>query len=69
MVAGAMALLTVMAATTAWTGVVAGVAALVVVCLWLLFRSGSIADRARHEQLDDRGGDDPLGDQPPEGGA
>jgi len=37
----------VSAAITPWPAIVVGVAAVVGICLWLLFRSGSIADRAR----------------------
>ncbi len=39
----------VLAATTPWPAVVIGVVVIVGVCLWLLFRRGSIADRARAE--------------------
>ncbi len=34
--------------------IVVGVLALIAVCLFLLFRRGSIADRARRQELDQR---------------
>ncbi len=58
-----------LAASTPWPAVLVGVAAVVVLCLWLLFRPGSMADRARHDHpdhadhADDRGGG-PRGDEP-----
>jgi len=37
------------AATVSWPTVVLVVAVLVALCLWGLFRRGSVADRARHD--------------------
>jgi hypothetical protein len=37
----------VIATTNPWPALLVGVATVVLVCLWLLFRRGSIADRAR----------------------
>jgi hypothetical protein len=41
--------------------IVVGVVALIAVCLFLLFRRGSIADRARREAADDN---EPSADSP-----
>jgi len=43
----------VLASSTPWPALVIGVAVVVAVCLWLLFRSGSIADRARDDHPED----------------
>jgi len=40
----------VMATTDPWPILLIGIAVVVAVCLWLLFRPGSIADRARHDE-------------------
>jgi hypothetical protein len=48
-----VALSLVVAASTPWPAVLLGVAAVVAVCLWLLFRSGSMADRARSDHPED----------------
>ena len=40
----------VIATTNPWPALLLGIAVVVAVCLWLLFRPGSIADRARHDQ-------------------
>ncbi len=40
----------VMATTGPWPILLIGIAVVVAVCLWLLFRAGSIADRARHDE-------------------
>jgi hypothetical protein len=37
----------VIATTNPWPALLIGIAVVVAVCLWLLFRRGSIADRAR----------------------
>jgi hypothetical protein len=39
-----------MATTDPWPILLIGIAVVVAVCLWLLFRPGSIADRARHDE-------------------
>ena len=39
----------VLAATAPWPAILVGVVVVVGLCLWLLFRPGSIADRARTE--------------------
>lgn len=66
-----------LAATTPWPAILVGVVVVVGACLWLLFRSGSIADRARTEDdeaaasdADDRapGSGADGGDQSPTGG-
>jgi hypothetical protein len=59
-----------LAASTPWPAILVGVAVVVAVCLWLLFRSGSMADRARVDHPDDESPvvdatDDP--DQAPSG--
>jgi hypothetical protein len=57
----------VTAASTPWPAILVGVAVVVAVCLWLLFRSGSMADRARADHPDEvPTSDEP--DQPPAGG-
>lgn len=38
------------ATTSPWPALLIGIAAVVAVCLWLLFRRGSIADRARNDE-------------------
>ena len=38
------------ATTNPWPALLIGIAVVVAVCLWLLFRSGSIADRARTDE-------------------
>ena len=43
----------VVAASTPWPAILLGVAVVVAVCLWLLFRSGSMADRARSDHPED----------------
>jgi hypothetical protein len=67
-----------LASSPPWPAVLLGVAAVVAVCLWLLFRPGSMADRATVDYADDDPGaadadrpgelpaDDPA--QPSEGG-
>ena len=47
------------ATTNPWPALLIGIAVVVAVCLWLLFRRGSIADRARTdaELLDSLGAD------------
>ncbi len=40
----------VIATTNPWPALLIGIAAVVLVCLWLLFRRGSIADRARTDE-------------------
>jgi hypothetical protein len=63
-----------LASSTPWPAVLVGVAVVVAVCLWLLFRPGSMADRARDDHADDdgahpAGGARPVdGAQPAEGG-
>jgi hypothetical protein len=37
----------VIATTNPWPALLVGIAVVVLICLWLLFRRGSIADRAR----------------------
>jgi len=37
------------AVSTPWPAILVAVAVVVAVCLWLLFRPGSMADRARHD--------------------
>ncbi|HEY6533767.1 MAG TPA: hypothetical protein VIY72_15780 [Acidimicrobiales bacterium] len=44
-----------LASSTPWPAIALGVAVVVGVCLWLLFRSGSMADRARDDHPDDEG--------------
>lgn len=39
-----------MATTDPWPILLLGIAVVVALCLWLLFRPGSIADRARHDE-------------------
>jgi hypothetical protein len=46
----------VVAASTPWPAILLGVAVVVAVCLWLLFRSGSMADRARSDHPEDTEG-------------
>jgi hypothetical protein len=43
----------VLAASAPWPVLVLGVLAAAGVCLWLLFRTGSIGDRARDDHPDD----------------
>jgi hypothetical protein len=60
-----------LAASTPWPAVLVGVAVVVAICLWLLFRPGSMAHRARADHPDDEapGTDDTNGtDQSPTGG-
>lgn len=38
------------AANTTWPALVVGIAIVVAVCLWGMFRAGSIADRARSDE-------------------
>lgn len=38
------------ATTNPWPAILLGTAVVVAVCLWLLFRPGSIADRARTDE-------------------
>lgn len=46
------------ATTNPWPALLIGIAVVVAICLWLLFRRGSIADRARiDEELLDSLGD------------
>lgn len=45
------------AANTTWPALVVGIAIVVAVCLWGMFRAGSIADRARSDE-DPRLGED-----------
>jgi hypothetical protein len=42
----------VTASSTPWPAILLGVAVVVAVCLWLLFRSGSMADRARSDHTE-----------------
>jgi hypothetical protein len=42
-----------LAASTPWPAVLVGVAVVVAVCLWLLFRPGSMAHRARADHPED----------------
>ena len=66
------------AASTPWPAILVGVAVIVAVCLWLLFRPGSMAHRARADHPDDEvagigTGTDGIDDadgigQPPTGG-
>jgi len=64
------------AASTPWPAILVGVAVIVAGCLWLLFRPGSMAHRARADHPDDEatgtgpgGIDDADGiGQPPTGG-
>lgn len=42
-----------LANTTPWPALLLGVAVVVAVCLWLLFRPGSMADRSRVDHPDD----------------
>lgn len=42
-----------LAASTPWPAILVGVAVVVAVCLWLLFRPGSMAHRARADHPDD----------------
>lgn len=65
----------VMASSTPWPAILLGVVVVVAACLWLLFRPGSMADRARADHPDDEIGaaDDVADDtgglgQPPDGG-
>jgi hypothetical protein len=44
----------VLAAATPWPALAIGVAVVVGVCLWLLFRSGSMGHRARDDHPDDQ---------------
>jgi hypothetical protein len=59
------------ASSTPWPAILLGVAVVVAVCLWLLFRSGSMADRARddhpEDEIDEAASGGP-GDQPADGG-
>ena len=61
-----------LAASTPWPAILVGVAVVVAVCLWLLFRPGSMAHRARADHPDDEAADtdtDTDGiDQSPTGG-
>ena len=66
----------VTASSTPWPAILIGVAVVVAVCLWLLFRPGSMAHRARADHPEDETG--PTGgtraegdhgvDQSPDGG-
>ncbi len=38
------------ATTNPWPALLVGIVVVVAVCLWLLFRTGSIADRARTDE-------------------
>jgi len=40
----------VIATTNPWPALLIGIAMVVAICLWLLFRRGSIADRARTDE-------------------
>jgi hypothetical protein len=51
----------VVATSTPWPAILLGVAVVVALCLWLLFRSGSMADRARSDHPDDAVGPDQPG--------
>ncbi len=51
------------AAVVAWPALVVGVVVVVALCLWALFRPGSIADRARHDD-----GEEGSGPHPSDGG-
>ncbi len=42
-----------LAASTPWPAILVGVAVVVAVCLWLLFRPGSMAHRARADHPED----------------
>lgn len=42
-----------LASSPPWPALLLGVAVVVAVCLWLLFRPGSMADRARVDHPDD----------------
>jgi len=44
---------TVLASSLPWPAILGAVVAVAAVCLWGLFRRGSVADRARHEADDD----------------
>jgi hypothetical protein len=44
------------ASSTPWPAILVGVAVVVAVCLWLLFRPGSMADRARSDHPEDDDG-------------
>ena len=68
-----------LAATTPWPAILVGVVVVVGACLWLLFRRGSIADRARTEDDETAAAEtdadglapgtrDDDGDQSPSGG-
>jgi len=50
------------AASTPWPAILVGVAVIVAVCLWLLFRPGSMAHRARADHPDDEAPDDEATD-------
>lgn len=51
-----------LANTPPWPALLLGVAVVVAVCLWLLFRPGSMADRARVDHPDDDDEAQPGGD-------
>jgi len=50
-----------LAASTPWPALVLGVALVVAVCLWFLFRPGSIGDRARDDHPDDESTEEAIG--------
>ena len=60
------------AASTPWPAILVGVAVIVAVCLWLLFRPGSMAHRARADHPEDEATDTGIDtdgiDQSPTGG-
>lgn len=51
----------VTASSTPWPAILVGVAVVVAVCLWLLFRPGSMADRARSDHPDELSDPDGTG--------
>ena len=51
-----------LASTPPWPAILLGVAVVVAVCLWLLFRPGSMADRARVDHADEDEGQAEGGD-------
>ena len=51
-----------LAASTPWPAILVGVAVVVAVCLWLLFRPGSMAHRARADHPDDEAARSPADD-------
>jgi hypothetical protein len=56
------------AASTPWPTILLGVAVVVAICLWLLFRPGSIGHRARTDHPDDEITGTDETDQSPSGG-